>query len=230
VIGMDLEPPLAALVNNGPPSTHDAYAAKLALLEMLVTAEVAFVLAAAGVAAIATWAAHPRRTWLAVTAVALTGLGVVTLILLPASTAGFFFFSTAAASFLMEALVLPGFGLHAAGGAFAVAVAGLCLNRPDTGPHPLLVVPVALLAAGATFTAGRRSWRYIRADPFAAPARVLGREAVLLAANGHTGHAVVGGQVWTVAGDGTILHPGQIVRVTAVAADQLCVEPVTQAD
>jgi membrane-bound ClpP family serine protease len=192
--------------------------------EILAVAEVSFVLLAAGLLALAVWLAAPRRLWVILVGSLVLAAGIFGLVRLPLSGGAVFLLTFGAASLLMEVLAAPGLLLHAAGGAVALIMAGLCLHHPWSGAHPLVVVPTALLTAAGTWLAARRSWRAIRSDPLAPSTELVGRETVVLDADQDVGYAVVAGELWVIRATRRDLRPGCVVRVTRHSPECLTVQ------
>ena len=188
-------------------ATHGLSELPSVVAEILAVAEVSFALTSAGLLVVAVWIAAPRRLWVIVAGLLVLAPGVFGLVTLTVSGAAAVLLTLAAASLLMEVSAAPGLLLHTVGGAVALGMAGLCLHHPWSGSHPLVTVPTALLAAAGTWLAARRSWRAIRADPFAPSAELLGRETVVLDASEDVGHAVVAGQLWTIRAPGHHSEP-----------------------
>jgi membrane-bound serine protease (ClpP class) len=170
-----------------------------AALELLAVPEAAFVLVAAGILASAIWAAQPHLWLSGLVAVPTLGAGSAGLVLGPTSSGALLLLALAVAGLAMEVYSLPGLMVHAAGGATALAIAGLCLHGPDGGAHPGAAIPAALVVGLATWAAARRSWRATRVEPLDVSPRLIGREAVVLhVSDDHTGVAVVAGRLWTI--------------------------------
>jgi membrane-bound serine protease (ClpP class) len=170
-----------------------------AALELLAVPEAAFVLVAAGILAAAIWAAQPHLWPSGLAAVPTLGAGSAGLVLGPTSTGAFLLLLLAVACLAMEVYSLPGLMVHAAGGATALAIAGLSLHGADGGAHPGAAIPAALVVGLATWAAARCSWRAVRVDPLDASPGLIGRDAVVLhVSDDHTGVAVVAGRLWTI--------------------------------
>jgi membrane-bound ClpP family serine protease len=233
--GMDTNAPMGSLrrtatgrdrgsidANGEPPP--DILELSSVLGEILAVAEVSFVLLAAGLLAVAVWLAAPARLWVILAGSLVLAGGIFGLVTLPLSGGAVFLLTFGAASLLMEVLAAPGLLLHAAGGAVALIMAGLCLHHPWSGAHPLVVVPTTLIAAAGTWLAARRSWRAIRSDPFAPSSELVGRETVVLDADQDVGYAVVAGQLWVIHATSHDLRPGCAVRVTRHSTESLTVQ------
>lgn len=200
------------------------------ILDILAVPEVTYLLVVAGVLCIVVRLAAPALGWSAVAAgTTLLAIGSTGLFSLPVSAAGLLMLSFAAASLCME-VASPGFGLHAAGGAVSLVLAGIYLTADRPGVHPVLVVPVAVAVAAITYFAGRRSWRCIRDRPFEASPKLVGRGTVVLTATGSTGRGVVSGGLWDLRTEGGHLRAGQTVRVTEAAEGWLLVEDAPDFD
>jgi membrane-bound ClpP family serine protease len=209
----------------GPQVLADQDPVTNAVLDLLAAAEVSYPLAVLGVLGLVCWVAVPGVLWLAVVGTALLTVSGVGLATLPVSTGGITLLGLGAVSLVMEVLALPGFGLHAAGGGVSLALGGLYLHGPWSGAHPGIVLSLAVFAAAVTYDAGRRSWRHTRSDPFASASDLIGREAVVLHANGPRGQAVVAGELWQIRAVTGRLREGQVIRVTQPEDDWLTVQP-----
>lgn len=193
-----------------------------------VLAELTFVALAAGLVLLAARIAMPGSGWPAVT----TGLalllgGCLGLVTLPATAGGVALLALAGTAMVLEVRRYPGIGLHAAGVAVGLILAGLFLTERAPGAHPGVVIPVGVLVAGVTHVVGRRSWRCVRERALIASDRLVGRGVVVLGASGSTGHGVVCGALWQLRTRGHDLQPGQSVRVTETAGTFLVVEPAS---
>jgi membrane-bound serine protease (ClpP class) len=185
------------------------------IVDVVAVPEIAFVLVASGMLLLAIWVALPHLWMVLIIASSTLGAAMVGLWAMPVGPAAAVLLVLALTSFAMEMLSLPGYLLHATGGAFALALAGLCLEKPWSGAHPAVVVPTALLVGAAIWLSARGSWRAIRADPFHVSPRMVGRELVVLSAiEPNTGHAVVAGQLWTIHDPTTPLRAGAHGHVT----------------
>jgi membrane protein implicated in regulation of membrane protease activity len=227
----------ASLANQPPsgPGTEDSGAlasdVELATLgtELLAIPEIALILTAAGLLATAVWAAHPHLWQLGTSAAAAVAAASTSLHTVSPHPGALLLLFLATASLAMEVYSLPGLMLHAAGGATALAMAGLCLHGPWTGAHPGVAIPAGLVVGLGTWSAARRSWRGSRSDPWALSNRLVGRELVVLhVVDGHLGHAVVAGQLWAIRDPERPLHEGCVVRVTERRSDELLVQQPRQ--
>jgi membrane-bound serine protease (ClpP class) len=205
----------------------DAFTADVGLatagVEVLAMPEVAFVLIACGYLAVAAWLALPHLWVLGISAAPLLGAGATGLMQISPAPGAILLLVLAAASLAMEVFSLPGFMLHAAGGALALAGAGLWLHGPWSGAHPGVACPAALVVGLGTWVAARRSGRAALTDPLSDSPRLVGRELVILDAQDGLGHAVVAGQLWTVRDPERPLRPGGVARVTGCRGDELIV-------
>jgi membrane-bound serine protease (ClpP class) len=193
-------------------------------MELLAVPEVAFVLVAAGLLAAAVWAAQPQLWQLGGAAVPVLAAGSTGMLLLPASPGAVLLLTLAAASLAMEVYSLPGLMVHAAGAAFSLALAGLCLHGTWAGAHPMVSIPAAVVVGLGTWSAARQSWRAARADPLSTSSRLVGRELVVLqVVDGHVGRAVVAGQIWAIRDPQRHLREGRPARVTGQRGDELLV-------
>ena len=192
-------------------------------VEILAMPEVAFVLVALGYLAVAVWLALPHLWALGVSAAPLLVAGSTGLVQMSPTPGAVFLLVLAAAGLAMEVLSLPGFMLHAAGGALALAGAGLWLHGPWSGAHPAVAVTTAFFVGLGTWLAARRSWRAARTDPLSGSSRLVGRELVILHVQGGFGHAVVAGQLWTVRDPERPLRAGGLARVTGCRGEELIV-------
>jgi membrane-bound ClpP family serine protease len=202
-------------------------------VQALAIPEIAFLLTASGLLALAIWIALPHLWWFAAAAAPTLGAGLMGLWLIPLSPAGGLLLAFAATSLAMEVLSLPGYLLHASGGALALGLAGLCLLEPWSGAHPAVVMPTASAVGAATWWCARISWRATRADPFATSTRLVGRDLVVLHAGradrDHTGHAVVAGHLWAIRDLTAPLRDGSHARVTGQCGDWLTVHQTNTA-
>lgn len=199
--------------------------------EWLAVPEIAFVLLASGLLCLTVRVATPALGWPGAAAgMTLILLGIAGLAALPVAVGGVLMLGFSAASLVMEVLHLPGFGLHAAGAAVSLILAGIYLTEPVPSAHPVLVAPIALTVGALSFLAGRRSWRYIRDRPLHPSSTLLGRGTVILSTTGESGLGVVAGQIWNLRAEHGDLEPGQTVRVTRVAGDDLIVKPTPSLD
>lgn len=192
-------------------------------VEVLAMPEVAFVLIAFGYLAVAAWLAMPHLWVLGVSAAPLLGAGSAVLMQISPTPGALLLLLLAAASLAMEVFSLPGFMVHAAGGALALAGAGLWLHGPWSGAHPGVAGPVALVVGVGTWAAARRSWRAERTDPLSDSSRLVGRDVVILHVQGDLGRAVVAGHLWTVRDPERPLRPGGLARVTGCRGGELTV-------
>lgn len=198
------------------------------VLEASVLPEITFVAVAAGLVLLAARIATPALGWPALTmGLALLLGGCIGLATLPVTAGGVALLALAGAAMVMEVRLYPGIGLHAAGSAVGLILAGILLTERAPGAHPGVVAPIAVLAAGVTYLAGRRSWRFVRDRALEASGTLVGRGIVVLGASGSTGHGVVSGALWPLRTRGEDLRPGQPVRVTEAARTFLVVEPVS---
>jgi membrane-bound serine protease (ClpP class) len=151
-------------------------------------------------------------------------LGLFALSVLPVSFAGLALLVLACALFAAEVLT-PGVGVFAAGGAIALAVAGLFLFD-DAGMRVDLVVllPTALVVGGGSLLAGRLAWRVRAAPPHTGVQTLVGATAVVRTAHGRTGQVHLEGGWWNVRSPDADLHDGQTVRVVDVQNLTLTVE------
>lgn len=223
----------ASLVNR-PPSSPDTEGNELVVrpvelatvgTELLAIPEIALILTAAGLLTTAVWAAHPRLWQLGTTAAVVVAAAAASLHTISPHPGALLLLVLAAASLAMEVYSLPGWMLHAAGGATSLIMSGLCLHGPWTGAHPGVSIPAGLIVGLGTWWAARRSWRASRADPWAVSNRLVGRELVVLdVGDGHRGHAVVAGQLWAIRDPRRPLPKGGVVRVTERRNDELLVQ------
>jgi len=198
--------------------------------EALALPELAFTLVALGLLAVMVWLATPGMAVSGATGAVLLLLGSAGLAALPITMGASILLVLAAASLWFEVRHMPGVGLHAIGGWFALTIAGFSLHGEWSGAHPAVVLPAATLTAAGTYLAGRRSWRRIDNDPLAAPRLLTDRHTVVLHTDGLRGQAIVGGQLWTIRSRRGRLHPGQRVWIADAAPDCLIVEPDPTAD
>jgi membrane-bound ClpP family serine protease len=193
--------------------------------EVLAVPELAFGLVALGLLGVMVWLATPSLAGSGVAGSAMLAAGTAGLLAVPLTTGAAVLLVLAAASLCMEVRSLPGTALHACGGGIALALGGLLIREDGAGAHPAVVIPVAGITAAGTYLAGRSSWRRIEADPFTDPRRLADRHTVVLDADGRHGHAVVGGQLWTIRSRHGVLVAGQRVRVARRGRKSLSVEP-----
>jgi membrane-bound ClpP family serine protease len=192
--------------------------------ETLAIPELGFALIALGLVATAAWGAHPTLRWVGASGVLVLCCGLVGLAIMPPSPAALFLLALTVANLAMEVLCLPGFALHAIGGALGLALAGLCLSEPWSGAHPSVVLPGAALVGVGTWWAARQSWRARRTDPLDTSDRLLGRDLVVLdVGDGNLGHAVVAGHMWMIHDPINPLVAGGAARVTGRTEDLLTV-------
>jgi membrane-bound ClpP family serine protease len=198
-----------------PSVAHSEQQPAIAALDVLAVPEIAYVLLAAALLCLMMRLADPDlgRVSGAVGSTLLL-LGGVGLLAMPIRPAGVLMLSFAAASLCMEVLVLPGFGLYAAGAAFSLILAGVFMAPSSVSVHPGVVVPVAGTVTVLTYRAGRRSWRCVRDRPFDPSPRLVGRGTIVLDATGRDGYGVVSGRLWALRAESGDLQPGQTVRVT----------------
>jgi membrane protein implicated in regulation of membrane protease activity len=214
---------------NGEPSLTNEPPARVELAtfdaDLLAIPEITLILTAAGLLTTAIWAARPRRWQLGTLAAAAVAAAATSLHTISPHTGALLLLLLAAASLAMEVYSLPGLMLHAAGGATALTMAGMCLYGPGSGAHPGVAVPAGLVVGLGTWSAARCSWRASRTDPWAASARLVGRELVVLQAmDGHRGHAVVAGQLWPIRDPHLPLEEGNVAVVTQRLGEELLVQ------
>jgi len=223
-VSLAQEPPCDPGADNGGVVASEVELAGLGT-ELLAIPEVALIVIAAGLLASAVWACHPHLWQLGAAAAAALAAAAMSLPAVSPTPGALLLLLMGTACLAMEVYSLPGLMLHAAGGATAVGMAGLCLHGPWSGAHPGVAIPAALVVGLGTWSAARRSWRASRADPWVASARLVGRELVVLGVvGGNRGHAVVAGQLWAIRDPRRTLVEGSLARVTELRGDELLVQ------
>src|SRR6266498_3992801 len=137
------------------------------LLQRLADPNLAFLLLSIGTLALIYELASPGMGLGGVLGTIMLVLGFVALSVLPVNLAGLLLLGLAAALFVGEVLI-PGVGVFAAGGAIALAAAGLLLFEGSVQVSPLVLWPTALVIGAAAVLAGRLAWR---GAPLANPQR-----------------------------------------------------------
>jgi membrane-bound ClpP family serine protease len=233
--GVDTQPrltlPAAAGLDHRPVEATDGEPGLTeAALEILAVPELAFALVAVGLLGLALWLATPAHVDAGLLGGAALAAGGAGMAARPVSAGAAVLVVLAAASLGMEVLAFPGVGLHATGGGVGLMLAGLYWTGQWSAPRAWLVAPAAVAVAALTYRAGRRSWRRTRSDPFADSAVLIGRDTIVLTADGPTGQGMVASHLRVLHARHGNLHPGQTVRVTGQAADWLVVEPTDPHD
>ena len=183
---------------------ESAQESAVAALDVLAVPEIAYLLLAAGLLCLIVRLADPDLGWFSgAVGSALLLLAGAGLLAMPVRPAGVLMLTFAATSLCMEVLVLPGFGLYAAGAAFSLVLAGAFLCPDPMSVHPAVVVAIAGTVTVVTYRAGRRSWRYVRDRPFN-PSPRTGRP------RHHGAHGL--GPQWVWRGVGTSLGLARGVR------------------
>lgn len=195
------------------------------ILELLTTPELTFGIICAGLLAAMVWTAAPTMIKTGLVGAGLLLTGATTLVIDPPTLAAIVLLLVTAASLWFEIRFVPGLGLYAIFGGFALTLAGSTLHGMWQGAHPAAVVPLATLVATGTYIAGVHAWKRINADPMAATPYLTDRRTIVLHADGRRGYAVVAGRLWPIQCDGSPLAPGQHVRILDVADSTLIVEP-----
>jgi membrane-bound serine protease (ClpP class) len=195
------------------------------VLDALAVPELAFSLLAAGLLGVMIWLATPGMIGSGVVGAVLLLAGGIGMAAAAVSAAALTLLVLAAAALWFEVRYVPGLGLYAIGGWFALTLGGLLLFGAWSGAHPAVVFPLATLTALGTYLAGRRSWQRIDDDPFADSPLLTGRHAIVLHTDGVQGQALVGGQLWTIRSRRGLLRPGQRVWIADAHRDWLIVEP-----
>jgi membrane-bound ClpP family serine protease len=195
------------------------------LIDVLAIPELVFCLLAVGLLGVMVWLATPGMAASGATGAVLLVLGGCGMATIPVTAGAITLLVFAAASLWYEVRYMPGMGLHAIGGWFALTLSGFALSGQWSGAHPAVVLPAATLTAGGTYLAGRRSWRRIDNDPFAASPFLTDRHTIVLHADGLHGQAVVGGQLWTIRSRHGLLRPGQRIWIVGATKEWLIVEP-----
>src|SRR6266540_1695749 len=132
----------------------------------------------------------------------------------------------AAALFVGEVLI-PGVGVFAAGGAIALAAAGLLLFEGSVQVSPLVLWPTALVIGAAAVLAGRLAWRARRSPTLSGVETLVGRQALVRRlVDDRTGQVMLDGSWWTARSHTTPLEKDQPVVVLAVDGVVLQVEPI----
>lgn len=195
------------------------------ILGVIADPNLAFLLLSIGTLALIYELATPGMGLGGVAGAIMLVLGFFALSVLPVNLAGLALVVLACALFAAEVLT-PGVGVFAAGGAIALAVAGLFLFD-DAGARVDLVVllPTVLVVGGGSLLAGKLAWRARKAPPSTGVQTLLGTTAVVRAAHGHAGQVHLEGGWWNVHSPDTDLHDGQTVRVVGVQNLTLTVEP-----
>jgi membrane-bound ClpP family serine protease len=205
---------------------ESAQESAIAALDVLAVPEIAYLLLAAGLLCLIVRLADPDLGWFSgAVGSALLLLAGAGLLAMPVRPAGVLMLTFAATSLCMEVLVLPGFGLYAAGAAFSLVLAGAFLGPDPTSVDPAVMVPIAGTVTVVTYWAGRRSWRYVRDRPFDPSPRLVGRGTMVLTASGRDGFGVVSGHLWALHAESGDLQPGQTVRVIEANVISLVVRP-----
>lgn len=205
--------------------TPEAPDALQGVIDILAIPELAFCLLAVGLLGVMVWLATPGMAASGAAGAVLLLLGGCGMAAIPVTAGGVILLVFAAASLWFEVRYLPGVGLHAIGGWYALTLGGFTLSDQWSGAHPAVVLPAATLTAGATYLAGRRSWRRIDNDPFAESPFLTDRHTIVLHTDGVQGQAVVGGQLWTIHSCRGLLRPGQRVWIADATNECLIVEP-----
>lgn len=193
------------------------------LLQILADPNLAFLFLSIGTLAVVYELASPGMGLGGAIGVVLLVLGFVGLSVLPVNIAGLVLLALAAGLFLAEVLT-PGVGVFAAGGAIALAMAGLLLFESPAGVDPAVFLPTAVLVGAGAVAAGRIAWRARGKPPISGTAALTGRRATVSTSQGNTGAAFVGGAWWKLRADSP-LTAGQTVRVTGADGLNLLVEP-----
>src|SRR6266536_1353447 len=132
----------------------------------------------------------------------------------------------AAALFVGEVLI-PGVGVFAAGGAIALAAAGLLLFEGSVQVSPLVLWPTALVIGAAAVLAGRLAWRARRSPTLSGVETLVGRQALVRRlVDDRTGQVMLDGSWWTARSHTTPLEKDQPVVVLAVDGVVFQVEPI----
>jgi len=184
--------------------------------------EVTFLLVIAGITCTAVGLAGHAVAWsMPVGVTLLTGAGFL-LAKTGISGASAGLLALACLCVVLEVFALTGFGLHAAGAAASLLLAGLALSgAPEV--HPALAVPASLGLGLGVFTAAYTSWRRRRELPFDTTPRLAGRGAIVMTDSTSTPVAVVAGEIWELEALDTRLEDGQFVRVVQGLDDGLLV-------
>jgi membrane-bound ClpP family serine protease len=185
-----------------------------------VLPELAFILVVAGMTCTAAGLAGHAVAWSLPAGVALLAGAGVLLAQVGASSPSMGLIAVAAICVGLE--LLTGFGLHAAGAATSLLLAGLALSgSPDV--HPVLAVPASLALGVGVFAAAFTSWRRRRERPFDTTPRMIGRGAIVLTDARSAPRAVVAGELWPLDSWHDDLKDGQFVRVVQVRNGRLVV-------
>lgn len=190
--------------------------------QRLADPNLAFLFLSLGTLAIVYELVHPGIGFGGVAGVVLILLGMFGLSVLPVNVVGVVLLLLAAGLFIAE-LFVPGVGVLAGGGALSLVLAGVFLVRGSLGVDLAVILPTAVVVAGAVVFGGRLAWRARRAKPASGMAALEGRTATVRRADGTTGQVFLEGAWWTVRA-AEPLEEGQNVRVKAVEGLALVVE------
>jgi len=196
------------------------------LLQRLADPNLAFLLLSIGTLALIYELASPGMGLGGVLGTIMLVLGFVALSVLPVNLAGLLLLGLAAALFVGEVLI-PGVGVFAAGGAIALAAAGLLLFEGSVQVSPLVLWPTALVIGAAAVLAGRLAWRARRSPTLSGVETLVGRQALVRRlVDDRTGQVMLDGSWWTARSHTTPLEKDQPVVVLAVDGVVLQVEPI----
>ncbi len=197
----------------------------------LADPDVAFALFAVAMLALASGVARPGLR----PGVVVAGLFAVpagfSLSVLPVSLLGVVFLAVSGLLF-MAAVLAPGAGLWAAGGAVTLAAADRALfqGSPGFSVNPGVVVTASGVTGVAVYLVGRRARerRHRRRPPELEA--LQGRLVVVRSASGDRGQGRVAGAWWSLRSTGPPLKVGSAVRVRDVDGLDLVVEPAARHD
>jgi membrane-bound serine protease (ClpP class) len=194
------------------------------LLQWLADPNVAFLLLSIGTLAIVYEIAGSGFGFGGILGVILVILALFGLSVLPVNLAGILLLLLAAGLFVAEVFA-PGIGVFAAGGGVALALAGLVLFRGPMAVDPVVLLPTGVVVAAATVLAGRLVWRARRRRSVSGGEAMVGRRAVVHAAEGSVAQVFVDGAWWTARSADGVLRDGQEVGVRGIDGLDLIVVP-----
>jgi len=188
---------------------------------------IAFMLMSFGGLAILYELANPGMGFGGIVGVIMLLLAFFALSVLPVTTVGVLLLLLALGLFIAEVFV-PGVGIFAGGGAIALVLAGVFLFEGSISVDLGVIVPVALVVAGAAVLAGRLVVGVHRRSPTIGGPELVGKTAVV-----SNGQVFLDGAWWRVRGpfSGGVRAPvtdGTRVRVEKVEGLDLFVEPVVE--
>jgi membrane-bound serine protease (ClpP class) len=199
------------------------------ILQVLADPDIVFLLLMVGTLGLLLELASPGVGVAGTTGTTALLIALFSLSMLPVSVVGLALFAIAIVLFVAE-LLAPGVAGFAFGGAVVLVLSAIFLFDEGQGVSVDLavVLPSALVVAGATVLAGRLAARTRKLPSTSTGTDVFrGQSVTVREADGVTGSAFTEGAWWSLRSVGPALQPGDTARIVAVEDLVLVVDPLS---